>query len=312
MHLLYVRAENDERDTSTIDQLSRLSLGTTVTPVESVDAAISHLRHSAFEGHLDGLVTSPGLDEAALVSLAHDIWRRDPVVTLISVVLDLAHSLRAFNAGADAVLLLVNGRVSNATETLQALHRQSRPAAAAQPYSAAGPATTTSADSQPGLVDLSTLRKYFAKPVSRGPITVTVVSGVDDELVESVARLVRQLSPSEPVPGPTELDEIIRAAGSTMIVARDERAIVGMLTLHTFRAATGIHAWIQDLVVDANAKGRGVSELLTREAVRLGVEQGARSAELTSRPSQVGNARLYERIGFERRQTHLYRYRMSG
>jgi ribosomal protein S18 acetylase RimI-like enzyme len=162
------------------------------------------------------------------------------------------------------------------------------------------------------LVDLSTLRRYFAKPASHGPITVTVVTGVDDELVEGVARLVRQLSPSEPVPGPAELVEIVRAAGSTIIVARDARAIVGMLTLHTFRAATGIHAWIQDLVVDAAARGRGVSELLTREAVRLSVEQGARTAALTSRPSHLGNARLYERIGFERRQTHLYRYRMSG
>jgi ribosomal protein S18 acetylase RimI-like enzyme len=108
------------------------------------------------------------------------------------------------------------------------------------------------------------------------------------------------------------LDEIIHAAGSTLIVARDDRAIVGMLTLHTFRAATGIRARIEDLVVDANAKGRGVSELLTREAVRLGVELGACTAELTSRPSHLGNARLYGRIGFERRETHLYRYRMSG
>jgi ribosomal protein S18 acetylase RimI-like enzyme len=312
MHLLYVRASTCESDDSTILQLERLAPGTTVRPATDVDAASSILRNTSFEGRFDGVVTSPGLDDTSLGSLAHEIWRRGPAVSLIAVVLDLAHSLRAFEGGADAVLLLVNGTLSNARETLEGLgprFRQPAVPVGAQPRSAAD---TTSARHRPAPVDLSTFRKYFAKPTPRGPITVAVVTEIDDELVDAVGRLVLQLSPSEPVPGRAELDAIIRADGSTMLVARDEAAIVGMLTLHTFRAATGIHAWIQDLVVDAHAKGRGVSERLTREAVRLGVAQGARTAELTSRPSHLGNARLYERIGFERRQTHLYRYRMSG
>jgi ribosomal protein S18 acetylase RimI-like enzyme len=283
--------------------------------VQGVDAAISALRHGSSDGPFDGLVTSPEIDDAALVSLVHEISRRGPVVRLISVVLDLGHSLRAFEAGADAVLLLVNGALANPEDTLQGLERQSHESYLSdrtldeQPLSPAG---TPPVRSNHVLVDLSTFRKHFVKSTPRGPITVAVVSGVDDELVEAAARLVPQISPSAPVPGRAELDEIVTAIGSTLIVARDDRAIVGMLTLHTFRAATGVHAWIQDLVVDAHAKGRGVSELLTREAVRLGVERGARTAELTSRPSCVGNARLYQRIGFERRETHLYRYRVTG
>ena len=162
------------------------------------------------------------------------------------------------------------------------------------------------------LVDLLAFRKYFPKPGPRGPITVDVALGVDDDLVEAASRLIPQLSPSAPVPGPSELDQLIKAPGTTLLIAREGRAIVGMLTLHTFRAATGIHAWIQDLVVDRPAKGRGVSELLTREAVLISVQQGARTAELTSRPSHLGAGRLYERIGFERRETHLYRYRLSS
>ena len=309
MRLLYVKAPECESDLPSIRQLERLAPDQKVTSVNSTTAAISVLRDKAFESRFDGLVTSPGLDEAALLSLVQEICRRGPVVSLISIVLDLAHSLRAFDAGADAVLLLINGTLANPEETLQALERPSRPPEDAEPLA---PAATTSTNRGGVLVDLSTLRKYFAKPTPRGPITVDVVRSVDDELVEAAARLIPQLSASAGVPGSAELDEIINAAGSTMIVARDDQAIVGMLTLHTFRAATGVHAWIQDLVVDANAKGRGVNELLTREAVRLGVEQGARTAELTSRPSRLGAGRLYERIGFERRQTHLYRYRMSG
>jgi ribosomal protein S18 acetylase RimI-like enzyme len=310
MHLLYVRAQDCGSDIATIHQLAHLTPATNVRPAQGVDAAISILRNEASENHFDGLVISPGLDDAALLSLVHEIWRRGPLVTLIAVVLDLAHSLRAFDAGADAVLLLVNGSLANPEETLQGLERRSSGRSTeAEPLSPAG---ETSANGSRVLVDLSTFRKYFAKPAPRGPIAVDIVRSVDDELVDAFARLVPQLSSSAEVPGSGELDEIIKAASTTLIVARDDRAIVGMLTLHTFRAATGIHAWIQDLVVDKDAKGCGVSELLTREAVRVGVEQGARTAELTSRPSHVGAGRLYERIGFERRQTHLYRYRLSG
>ena len=309
MHLLYVKAPECGSDIPTIRQLSGLAPGTQIRPVQSVDAAIDVLRTATSHRGFDGLVTSPELDEASLVSLVDEIWRRGPIVRLIAVVLDLDHSLRAVNAGADAVLLLVNGTVANPEETLQGLERQFQPLADAEPLSPAGRA---SKNGNRVLVDLSTFRKYFAKPSPRGPITVDVVRSVDDDLVEAAARLIPQLSSSAPVPGLAELGELVKAAGTTLIVAREGRAIVGMLTLHTFLAATGIHAWIQDLVVDKDAKGRGVSELLTREAVRLGIEQGARTAELTSRPSHLGAGRLYERIGFERRQTHLYRYRLSS
>jgi len=309
MHLLYVKAPECGSDNPTIRQLSRLTPSTKIRPVQSVDAAIDVLRTATSDRGFDGLVTSPQLDEASLVSLVDEIWMRGPIVRLIAVVLDLDHSLRAVNAGADAVLLLVNGAVANPEETLQGLERQFRPVADAEPLSPAG---RTSTNGYRVVVDLSTFRKYFAKPAPRGPITVDVVRSVDDELVEAAARLIPQLSSSARVPGWAELDGIVKAPGTTLIVAREGRAIVGMLTLHTFVAATGIHAWIQDLVVDKDSKGRGVSEILTREAVRLGIEQGARTAELTSRPSHLGAGRLYERIGFERRQTHLYRYRLSS
>jgi ribosomal protein S18 acetylase RimI-like enzyme len=309
MRLLYVKAPECESDLGSIRQLARLATDKKVTTVTSATAAINVLRTAPLERPFDGLVTSPALDEAAIVGLVREILTGGPIVTLIAVVLDLDHSLRAVNAGADAVLLLANGALANPRETLRGLEHQLPLPAEAPPVP---PGATASDNGGRVLVDLSTFRKYFSKPVPREPITVDVARCVDDDLVEAAARLVPQLSSSARVPGAWELDQIIKAPGSTLVVAREGRTIVGMLTLHTFRAATGIHAWIQDIVVDRDAKGRGVSELLTREAVRLGVEQGARTAELTSRPSHTGTGRLYERIGFERRETHLYRYRLSS
>jgi ribosomal protein S18 acetylase RimI-like enzyme len=123
--------------------------------------------------------------------------------------------------------------------------------------------------------------------------------------------LLPQLSRSSAAPTREEIGEIVEAAASTVLVARDGRAngrIVGLLTLVVFRIPTGIRAWIEDVVVDEEARGRGVGEAMSREAIRRAVALGARTVELTSRPSREAANRLYQRLGFVRRESNLYRY----
>jgi ribosomal protein S18 acetylase RimI-like enzyme len=142
-------------------------------------------------------------------------------------------------------------------------------------------------------------------------ITVTVATMPDDELVAAFGRLVPQLSPSAAVPTPDLIREIVEAQASTVLVARDLRdqgRIVGMLTLIVFRIPTGVRAWIEDVVVDETARGRGVGEALSQEAVRRALDLGARTVELTSRPSREAANRLYRRLGFVRRDSNVYRY----
>jgi ribosomal protein S18 acetylase RimI-like enzyme len=81
-----------------------------------------------------------------------------------------------------------------------------------------------------------------------------------------------------------------------------------MLTLALFPLPTGARAWIEDVVVDRDARGRGVGALLTREALRLAQESGARTVDLTSRPSREAANRLYAKLGFQLRETNVYRY----
>jgi ribosomal protein S18 acetylase RimI-like enzyme len=51
---------------------------------------------------------------------------------------------------------------------------------------------------------------------------------------------------------------------------------------------------------------------LSREAIRIAASRGARTVELTSRPSRESANRLYRRIGFEPRETNVYRYTIGG
>jgi GNAT superfamily N-acetyltransferase len=45
------------------------------------------------------------------------------------------------------------------------------------------------------------------------------------------------------------------------------------LTLVIFPIPTGLHAWIEDVVVDESARGQGVGALLTEEAIRWRARQ---------------------------------------
>ena len=94
---------------------------------------------------------------------------------------------------------------------------------------------------------------------------------------------------------------------TTLFVARDDGAIVGMLTLATFQIPTGVRAWIEDVVVDDAARGTGVAAALVQAALDLSAEVGARTVDLTSRPDREAAHRLYPRMGFETRQTTVYR-----
>jgi ribosomal protein S18 acetylase RimI-like enzyme len=127
-------------------------------------------------------------------------------------------------------------------------------------------------------------------------------------LVEGMRRLLPQLSRSAPPPSAEQLGEIVASPCTQLLVARDAGQIVGSLTLAVFRIPTGVRAWIEDVVVDTGARGKGVGEALSREALRLAAERGARTVELTSRASREAANRLYQRIGFEPRETNVYRY----
>ena len=138
-------------------------------------------------------------------------------------------------------------------------------------------------------------------------IAVEAASAVDDDLCAAVDRLVPQLSRSSPPPGRAVLERIVTDGATTLFVARDDGVIVGMLTLATFQIPTGVRAWIEDVVVDDAARGAGVAAVLVQAALDRSAALGARTVDLTSRPDREAANRLYVRMGFEIRQTNVYR-----
>jgi ribosomal protein S18 acetylase RimI-like enzyme len=140
------------------------------------------------------------------------------------------------------------------------------------------------------------------------PITIATAESADAGLEAAVARLVPQLSSSSPPPTLAELQRIIADPATTLFLASSEAGVVvGMLTLAVFLIPTGVRAWIEDVVVDDDARGAGVANALVHAALRRAEKAGARTVDLTSRPDREAANRLYLRLGFDRRETNVYR-----
>jgi len=138
-------------------------------------------------------------------------------------------------------------------------------------------------------------------------VEIELVQDVTDAVVEAFEHLLPQLSGSAPRLDARALRELVTWPGNRLLIARLDGRVVGTLTLAMFPMPTGLRAWIEDVVVDEAARGLGAGAELTREAVRLARAAGARTVDLTSRPSREAAIRLYERLGFRPRDTKVYR-----
>jgi ribosomal protein S18 acetylase RimI-like enzyme len=138
-------------------------------------------------------------------------------------------------------------------------------------------------------------------------IEVIEATTVDDDLVGAMARLIPQLSDSGSPPDVEALEAIVASDSSILLLASANGVIVGAMALVLFRIPTGLRAWIEDVVVDEAARGRGIGEALNQVAIERARAAGARTVDLTSRPSREAANRLYRRLGFLERDTNVYR-----
>jgi ribosomal protein S18 acetylase RimI-like enzyme len=145
-------------------------------------------------------------------------------------------------------------------------------------------------------------------------VKVDRVFEVSDELVDAVARLLPQLSTTAKSPDRAALEKIVASEVSSMFVARltsDPDHIAGVITLLVYRIPSGVHAVVEDVVVDESARGHGVGAAMLDEAVELARSRGALHVNLTSRSSREAANRLYKRKGFVIRETNVYRLNLS-
>jgi ribosomal protein S18 acetylase RimI-like enzyme len=154
----------------------------------------------------------------------------------------------------------------------------------------------------------------YTHDVSAGSVLIDRVSEVTDELVSLMAHLLPQLSATAIAPDRAALEEVVSSASTSLYLARlDSRPgeIVGTITLVIYRIPSGLHAVIEDVIVDESARGHGVGYALVSHVVDIARDLGARHVNLTSRSARVAANRLYQKAGFYVRDTNVYRLDLS-
>ena len=145
-------------------------------------------------------------------------------------------------------------------------------------------------------------------------MTVELITAATPEIHEAMGRLLPQLSRSAAPMSEADVERFLSQSSVHLFVFRAETAdadgnnpILGMLSLATFEIPTGVRAWVEDVVVDEAARGQGAGLALVEAAIEHAKTIGARTVDLTSRPSREAANRLYQRAGFQLRETNVYR-----
>lgn len=130
---------------------------------------------------------------------------------------------------------------------------------------------------------------------------------VCNSYVEPVNRLLAQLSSSGACIDAEQLKALVECGASHLFLAKYKGEVVGMLTLGEYLAPTGRKMWIEDVVVDAAARGLSIGRAMVEHAIGYAKGLGGGALMLTSRPSRVAANNLYRSCEFEQKETNVYK-----
>lgn len=125
--------------------------------------------------------------------------------------------------------------------------------------------------------------------------------------LENINNLLSQLSDSVHTITEEELNTLLSSSQSHLYVLESDGQFIGMTTLCLYQCPTGWKAWIEDVVVDQNHCGKGYGKLMVRKAMEECKNRGNVTLMLTSRPSRIVANQLYQSLGFEKRETNVYK-----
>lgn len=135
---------------------------------------------------------------------------------------------------------------------------------------------------------------------------------VSERVLEAFIKLIPQLSSSCTLPTIKDLEAIVASSNTVLFIAEDNRNIIGTLTLVFNKIPTGDKVWIEDVVVDTSARGKGVGKKLIEFAIAYTSNSNRSIINLTSSPDRVAANLLYRKLGFIQRETNVYRLTLES
>ena len=128
-----------------------------------------------------------------------------------------------------------------------------------------------------------------------------------NEYLEAINRLMYLLTSESLQFTEADYRRFLASDSSYLFLLLADNYVAGMLTIGIYRSPTGSKAWIEDVVVDEKYRGKGLGRMLTQHAIDFAKSQQVNTLMLTSNPSRIAANKLYQTIGFERKETNVYR-----
>lgn len=130
---------------------------------------------------------------------------------------------------------------------------------------------------------------------------------VRTEYIDGINNLLGQLTSSPKEMNEALLQAIVESDRTHLFLAYIGNQMVGMVTLAAYVIPTGTKAWVEDVVVDNNFRGKHIGKKLVNHVVEYTKKYSPCSLMLTSRPMRVAANKLYQSVGFEKRETNVYK-----
>ncbi len=137
-------------------------------------------------------------------------------------------------------------------------------------------------------------------------MTVDRLTEYSPALCEAFNRLLPQLSAQLTSPDEGRIRQILAAENTALLAAMEQGRILGLLTLVWYDVPSGRKAWIEDVVVDTDARGKGVGQALVAAAQQWAVRVGADRVLLTSAAHRIAAHALYKTMNFKEAQTTVF------
>ena len=131
------------------------------------------------------------------------------------------------------------------------------------------------------------------------------------EYHEAMQRFLDQLTSSPMTLTETMFRQLLESENSHLFFLMKDGQIAGMLTVGIYYSPTGGKAWIEDVVIDESFRGQGLSKLLVAHAIEFTKAKQVPSLMLTSNPKRVAANKLYQAMGFGRKETNVYRMKFK-
>lgn len=127
---------------------------------------------------------------------------------------------------------------------------------------------------------------------------ISVVQGLVNQLTDNPQPLER-----------SDIENMVTSAATHLYVARDKESkqIIGMVTLVVYRVPDKLKGWVEDLIVHSEYRGMGIATQLMNHVIEEARKYHVRSLNLTSNPKRESANMLYLKLGFEQRETNVYR-----